>query len=1368
MATEPSNSKRPFRWKQAIVGLLLFALVVAIGLYLNSNAFRDRVRHTVISELERVTGGRVELKSFTWHLSALEFDVNDLTIHGLESAGELPYAHVDHAHVQLKIISVLKRGLGLRDVVLEHPVIHIIVYGDGRTNQPRPKVQQTGSSASRLFDVAIDKFQVQNGVLLWNDRPIPLNIAAENIGAHMMYSASPVGYRGSVRSDALKIQYEDSPVVASHSEVEFALHRNEIELTSIRWSSQGSHFEANGSVRDLQAPRIEINYKTSLDAREMAPLLGAPGLRQGTIDLDGKLRYTSVDDFYSSGRVAISKASYEASGVRIGGVQANSDFSIDPERISLTKLLANALGGHATGNLVITHWIHSARGTTLSGRAEPSRRETRASTTSQRTQQLGTADLTVSEIQLDPAIKAFFPTKSPIQKIRFASALSGPVKLSWTGTPADLVASGNLVVAPNLAASTTELPLTGTVSGAFFAREQRVEVKSLNLAARTTRVAATGSLSASSELKVSLNSNDLSELEPIVEAFAGNNSRMPLVVHGQASFNGTLAGKLAAPVLAGHLQATNFDTVLPADAFTGAQAWTVSTSSAASNPVHWDSFAADIRYRPESLVVRNAVLSRGRERIRGDMGILLVNGDVDVNSVVRARVTVENIDISDAQRALGTAYDITGLVSGAMTVSGTRDALRGQGHLQSLKGAIYGEDYGSISTDLDLNGKQIGFRNAVLQQDGGRVTGNGSFNRNSRQFQLSVHGGGFNLAHIDRLQTGKITVGGLAQFDASGSGTLDRPDVTARFSVTNLVLSGEAEGDLTATAITHGPDLHLEAHTNLKSAALSVNGDVQLRDNYPANIRLQLAKLDFDPLLRIYLAGKLTGHSSISGNLVLQGPLIFPRKISVTADLDQFSASIQNISLHNDGPVRFAVANEAATIEQMHIVGTDTDITGSGRVELAGARRLDLHGKGQVNLKLIQTLNSGIVSGGELGFTVNATGTVDEPSLAGNVQLTNGSLAFVDLPNGLSEINGTLSFDQNRLRVQKLTAKTGGGNLVLGGYVTYSNGLFFDVTATGRDIRIRYPEGVSSQATADLRLQGSMQNSVLSGDITITKFGLTQQFDLAAYVERAKLPPPPPNPNSLIDNIRLDIHILSTPELRVETSMARLSGDLDLHLRGTLARPAVLGRVNIAEGDVTFNSTTYHLERGDVLFANPVRIEPVIDVEASARVRDYDITLGFHGTPDKLNITYRSEPPLPSPDIISLLAFGRTREESEIQAEQGSQAATEQSFAQTASNAILGEALNSAVSSRVQKLFGISRIKIDPNLGGTEENPNARLTVEQQISRNVTVTYLTNLGQTAEQVFQVEYNINKNISIVAVRDYTGVLAIDLRIRQRKR
>ena len=73
--------------------------------------------------------------------------------------------------------------------------------------------------------------------------------------------------------------------------------------------------------------------------------------------------------------------------------------------------------------------------------------------------------------------------------------------------------------------------------------------------------------------------------------------------------------------------------------------------------------------------------------------------------------------------------------------------------------------------------------------------------------------------------------------------------------------------------------------------------------------------------------------------------------------------------------------------------------------------------------------------------------------------------------------------------------------------------------------------------------------------------------------------------------------------------------------------------------------TKYHLERGDVTFTNPVRIDPVLDVEATTRVRDYDITIGLHGTLERLNTTYRSDPPLSSDDIISLLAFGSTQTE---------------------------------------------------------------------------------------------------------------------------
>jgi translocation and assembly module TamB len=278
----------------------------------------------------------------------------------------------------------------------------------------------------------------------------------------------------------------------------------------------------------------------------------------------------------------------------------------------------------------------------------------------------------------------------------------------------------------------------------------------------------------------------------------------------------------------------------------------------------------------------------------------------------------------------------------------------------------------------------------------------------------------------------------------------------------------------------------------------------------------------------------------------------------------------------------------------------------------------------------------------------------------------------------------------------------------------------------------------------------------------VTRFGVNPNFDFALYLARSKQPTTALKSSSVTDNLRLDVHVVTTPELEVQTSLAKIAGDADLRLRGSIARPVVLGRINIVEGDIFFSGTKYHLERGDIIFTNPVRIEPVLNVEASARVREYDITLGFHGSTDKLSTNYRSEPPLPTADIIALLALGRTREDSALSQRNN------QSFTDTASNAILGQALNAALSSRVQKLFGVSRIKIDPQVGGPENNPNARLTIEQEVNKNITLTYITNLASSAQQVIQVEYNVNRSVSLLMVRDQNGVIGFEVRMRQRKK
>ena len=191
MAQAENAPRRRFKWVQAIIGVVLLLTFLYAGWYLTSPYFQEWMRGKLVSELEFVTGGRVELESFHWRLSHLEFQASNLTIHGLEKPGEVPFMHFDRVDVKLKIISFLGRQLGFRSITAEHPVFHIIAYPGGTTNEPVPKVAQASNQESmqQLFDLAIERLIVRNGEFIWNDRKIPLDFAASDVTAEMVFTA---------------------------------------------------------------------------------------------------------------------------------------------------------------------------------------------------------------------------------------------------------------------------------------------------------------------------------------------------------------------------------------------------------------------------------------------------------------------------------------------------------------------------------------------------------------------------------------------------------------------------------------------------------------------------------------------------------------------------------------------------------------------------------------------------------------------------------------------------------------------------------------------------------------------------------------------------------------------------------------------------------------------------------------------------------------------------------------------------------------------------------------------------------------------------------------------------------------------------
>jgi translocation and assembly module TamB len=58
--------------------------------------------------------------------------------------------------------------------------------------------------------------------------------------------------------------------------------------------------------------------------------------------------------------------------------------------------------------------------------------------------------------------------------------------------------------------------------------------------------------------------------------------------------------------------------------------------------------------------------------------------------------------------------------------------------------------------------------------------------------------------------------------------------------------------------------------------------------------------------------------------------------------------------------------------------------------------------------------------------------------------------------------------------------------------------------------------------------------------------------------------------------------------------------------------------------------------------------------------------------------------------------------------------------------------------------------------------------VQQNISRNVQVTYATNVNATAQQLIQAQVDVTQSVSLLAVRDESGVFSLVLKVHKRYR
>jgi outer membrane protein assembly complex protein YaeT len=487
--------------------------------------------------------------------------------------------------------------------------------------------------------------------------------------------------------------------------------------------------------------------------------------------------------------------------------------------------------------------------------------------------------------------------------------------------------------------------------------------------------------------------------------------------------------------------------------------------------------------------------------------------------------------------------------------------------------------------------------------------------------------------------------------------------------------------------------------------------------------------------------------------------------ISAEIKFNELKLNIGQIAIQQSGQSSIFMKDGRAFIQQLAFVGPETNLAASGSVGFSGNSNLDLQLQGTTEVGLLGPLVPDIKFAGPARLLAAFYGLASEPHVSGFVEIKEGRAGIESPRVSLDSLDARFDFLDNRITIGKFSGNLNGGSIIATGSADLKNGDHnsLSIVARLRDVFLEFPTGLRSFSTADLTFTSINNSIMIAGKVRALESSYRQPLEIGGgilkifqpqqelVVERER--------SKLLSLIRFNVAIESATPVIVKNNLADLEADADLKLVGTFYAPSIVGKIDLEEGGQIFlNERTYFIRRGVISLINQTKIEPDLDIQAETTVSGYSITMQINGTPEQLTTQLSSEPSLPQPDIASLLITGRTTEQL---------SGREFQLAQAQALSLLAGQAGQEVTRGARGLVGISTVRLEPSFIASEANPGARLTLGQDLNRNLRIGYSMNLVNGGDQIWLAEYNITRRFTTQATKQEDNSYRIgfthDLRI-----
>lgn len=1308
---------RRFVVRSLMWGLAVLAAVILLGGYLlDTPRAREWARRQIEVRASAALQREVTLEAVSFELVPLSVIAEGLRIGGGPDFPDNPFLVLPRAEIEADLEILTRRRLRLRLVKLERPQIDLrfTTFGDNLIGGGEKK----GEKAE--LNIVLDRVEIDRGWVRLNEEPLQMSFVAEDVSSRLV-GLGKNHLQGELAIPRLVLALPNAQPVdlAVESELELTTEGLRIERATI--TGQGVEIATSGvcdwSGKGGQGNKCDLETRGHADGGLLARLGYFRDLR-GQLRFDGRFAWRGAVGW--RGKVMADQLGL-----------FDFDFEDLEGQLSADRFgLRLGLNGarYAGGNL------HGSIEADLSVPDDPL-----------------TIALELDGVALDPLLADI---KIPVSG--FASTAHGrmsfkaPMREALTGN-----GEGEFEIRP---AAGPGLPFTGTVP--LLIENGVLRLGSVSLHAPQQGVLASGSYDLKSNrgrISFDLATSDAAQ---VIELVMGDRIDPAAERPIWAPISGV--GRAAVDLT---LEPGSFRAGLDLDL---EQVRTAQVS----NPVEVHG----------SLDLTSAAVENLRLDISHGNSALTLAGRAPYDSKVQPidlKADIFAWPLHEAKSLLPFDLPLDGPVSGRLGIqvrddktSGTLDA-----HIAPALVTLQNLRIDHLEAHLSWDERQVRFREIEARTPAGIVRAGGTFGIADQQLALEVRGSNLDIAAPPLA--GYLPVEGAAgrlTLDASLAGTLAQPRVQLAAELSQLTLGERA---LTGRSRLAGSwdGQRVEVEGALLDAVTLRGGGLLSLEPQNADLAVEVAAGDLGELARLlaFDPGYPLG-GELAARLAVKGPLEAPE---VTIELGQTRLLFADHTLVGRPGSRVRFAGGAWQVADLAFEeeGSETFLRLDGQSGSDGQLGIQLRSK--VDAEWLELAIAAFAPDldlrpqGQLAIEGTIGGPPTAPTFSGRADFLGIGIAVPGIDQGLRDLRGTAIFSPGHIDLGRLEGRFAGGILSVTGQADLPRAAAEGVPAqpfsyalqiSGRNLRMRSIDGWTVAGNADLTLRSVERGHFLGGRVDIEQFDFRREIKLDVatllrdFLRKQRLQVQPAG--SALANFQLNVEVRADHTIRVVNNLADLRASANFNLRGTLAAPLVYGEMSVDPGGkLVYNDSEYLIERGRLIFADPLKIDPEIDLVASTRVREFDINLAIFGTLNRLETRFASQPPLPDVDVFRLLAEGDFGSGDPLT---GPQRGGEGSTSLSAASFLYGQAA-SAIGERVSNLFGLDKFRVDPLVGGTGDTLSAaRVTVGKRLSRRLSLTYSVDPSTTESQRLQVEWRLTDGVVLVLTQNGDSTYSADAR------